>query len=139
MITTEIEADVEEYRAEDLARLDVVLTESMRVMAGKCRDCKGQGRLRADGMSTDIMIDCEKCEGTGRRYGVGSRMLAADKVMRAVNERAKLRGLHAPEKLAMTNTKGEDLVTEFEREIRSWSEEDVDRELAELTAEPDDL
>ena len=127
MITTEIEADVEEYRAEELARLDVVLTESMRVMAGKCRDCKGQGRLRADGMSTDIMIDCEKCEGTGRRYGVGSRM------------RAKLRGLHAPEKLAMTNTKGEDLVTEFEREIRSWSEEDVDRELAELTAEPDDL
>jgi hypothetical protein len=145
LLLTEQAEDIEEYRVEELSRLDVVIREAMNIVTGKCRDCRGAGMLRADGLSTDILVECETCDGSGRRYGSAQRMSAMDKLMKAVDTRSKLRGLYAPEKIAMTNTKGEDILPGYEEQINGWSEEDIDRELAELlavdadTAEDDDL
>ena len=131
LLLTEMSEDVEEYRLEELARTDVVIREAMTILTGKCRSCRGAGQLRADGPATDILVECEDCAGTGRRMNTGNRLAAMDKLLKAVEQRAKLRGLYAPEKFAVTNAKGDDL-TDYEREIRTWSDEEVERELSDL-------
>lgn len=133
LLITEQAEDIEEYRIEELSRLDVVIREAMNIVTAKCRTCRGAGMLRADGPATDILVECEECGATGRRMGSQARLAAMDKLMKAVDQRSKLRGLYAPEKLALTNTKGEDL-SPYEQEVRLWAEEDIDRELANLLA-----
>ena len=94
--------------------------------------------LRMDGPATELLSECDDCGATGRRMGTSTRLTAMDKLMKAVEQRSKLRGLYAPEKIAFTNTKGEDM-SDYEREIRSWAPEDIERELAELLGDGDEM
>ena len=137
LIRAETREHAESYRVRELSRCDSVIREATRTMMAQCRTCKGQGMLYPDGPVSlpGEETECNDCAGTGKRYGIDWRLKAMDRVMRAVSERAKMLGLYAPEKLALTDSAGHDFIS---RELATMTEADLDAELAQLLPADDE-
>jgi hypothetical protein len=133
-IRRETHADIEEYKVEELERTNLIIREATRILTAACRTCEGRGRIRPDGPATLPGEDeeCDECAGTGRRYGVDWRLKAKDRILKAVEIRAKLRGLYEPNRVRLVDEEGND--RSFYKDLESIPTDELDRELTDLLA-----
>lgn len=101
---------VEDHRKIELARLDKIHTECMKIVdsfhpvvsaGGVVRD------VRDDANGNPIIDEDTQNPVTYRLEDVGPRLSAIDRALRAADRRAKLLGLDAPVKTAFTDPSGE--------------------------------
>ena len=131
-LADETRANAEGYRVEEIARTSLAIREAAKIITAACPTCRGQGRIAPDGPATlpGDMTDCTDCAGTGRRYDVNWRLKAIDRFLRAVDMRARLRGLYVPH--AIPDPEG--LARTFTQELSQIGDDDLDRELEAFMA-----
>lgn len=107
----------------ELERLSAIIRQSWQIVMAPCRGCDGQGTFQ-NGESCDV------CRGDGKGNHPDTRVRAMKEVRAAIDQRAKMLGMYAPEKFAVTDTEGNDI--DFSRALRSLEGDDLDRELQDV-------
>ena len=111
----------------ELERLSWVITQATRIVAETCVGCQGQGTFQNG-------EQCDTCRGDGKANHPDVRVRAMKEVRNAIHQRSQMLGLYAPEKFALTDTKGNDIRVEIRRELEAMSEEDLDKAIDDFQA-----
>jgi hypothetical protein len=118
--------DFDTLKAEQLAKIDAIEAESWEMWS---RSCEVQVRTSEQDIKTT------KFPGRNRRtdriLGTGDpRYLQTS--LQCVEKRCKLLGLHAPEKITQTDSKGNDVDPQIPDRIQDMSQEEIEARLREL-------
>lgn len=109
----------------ELERLTTIIRHGWAIMNATCLACNGQGQF----MNGEV---CVACVGEGKRHSADTRIKAMKEVRAAIDQRAKMLGLYAPDKFAMTSAEGKDL--NFHPWLDQLSDDELEKALNDFHA-----
>lgn len=108
-----------------LDRLTTIIRHGQSIINATCLACQGQGQFQNGEV-------CVVCVGEGKRHSPDTRIKAMKEVRAAIDQQAKMLGLYAPEKFAMTDAHGKDI--DFHADLANLNDEELDRALSDFAA-----
>jgi hypothetical protein len=118
----------------ELDRLSAIIRTAWAVVTAQCRVCRGRGTVDGIGGVEATAVPCLACEATGYGNRPDTRIRAMKETRNAIDQRAKMLGLYAPEKFAMTDADGNDTSALIRAELAGMPADDIDQSLVDYMA-----
>jgi hypothetical protein len=118
----------------ELDRLSAIIRTAWTVVTAQCRICHGRGAVDGIGGVGATAVPCVACEMTGYLNRPDTRIRAMKETRNAIDQRAKMLGLYAPEKFAMTDGAGNDVSAMVRADLAAMPADDIDKALTDYMA-----
>lgn len=118
----------------ELERLTAIYRQAWQVVTATCRICRGRGSREGVAGVGATELPCMACEGSGHAHKQDTRIKAMKEARNAIDQRAKMLGLYAPERFALTDRDGHDLSATLRAELENMPTDELDKALTDYMA-----
>jgi hypothetical protein len=120
----------------EMERLTMILRHNWTIVTSLCRVCEGRGELQVEAIpgvaATGGSVVCDACRGDRHANPPSLRIKASKEARAAIDQRVKMLGGYAPDKIVLSNPDGSKL--DFRPELAEMSQDEIDRALADYSA-----